>query len=179
MNIFNIMTVSDIIGSLTLLFSCISICVALYLGRKSSEDTKQMIISHKENTDTQANEIRIASRNEIKEFRILIHTILLSTIHYLDNENKILTVSTKEANHKYLELLRRYDKIKNWKLKDTDAINVNEINNHFTDMNLLEESMLELKANYECYKRSADNINVLLNHFISLDKQLFADKQYE
>lgn len=179
MRLFDMLTVSDIIGVITLLLSCIAIYVALYIGRKSSDDCKRMITSHKDNTDAQIKEIREASRNEINQFRTLIHTILVSMIHYLDNEQRILVVSAKEDNHKYLEVLRRYKDIRAWKLKESDIINASEINNHLLDMNLLEEAILELKTNYECNKRSADNINILLNHFISLDKQLSLDKQHE
>lgn len=175
MNLLSTMTITDIIGILTLLVSCIAIFVALYIGHRSSEDCKQIIISHKNNTDDQINEIRITSTNEIKEYRKLIHTLLASTIHNLENENKTLSFNAKKSHKKFSELLNRYEKIKDLEIKETDTINANEINNHFSEMKLLEESMIELKADYECYQSAADNINLLLTHFISLDKQLSSD----
>lgn len=179
MDILNTMIVTNIIGILTLIASCVAIYVALYLGRKSSKDCKRMIAAYKENADAQINEIRLASRNEIKEFRTLIHTILVSSIHDLENENKTLKVNSEKSRQKYLELRSRYERIKDFELKETDAIIINEINSHFSEMNMLAESMLELKANNEYYQRLADNINTLLNHFISLDNQLSSNIQYE
>ena len=179
MNLFSIMTISDIIGILTLLVSCIAIGVALYISHKSTKDNKQLILSHKDNTDAQINEIRIASRNEIKEFRTLIHTLLASTIYHLANENNVLAGRVKETERRYLELLNRYEQIKDCKLEETSTINVNEININFAEKNWLKESIQELKTNNEYFKKSADHISVLLDHFISLDKQLTSNKQYE
>lgn len=158
------------------IIAVIGIFVALYISRNSSKDILKLIESNKIDSNNQIRTIRAASTNEIRQLRMLIHTLLIVVVHYLESEN----IDVKNESHKLTktlnELLIRFKKIKMWKIEDSSTID--DINSHFSEMRELESSMLSL---IEQFKKTNDSSVSISRTLEKLRKPIddFYESRYE
>ena len=115
------MDIQAIATILSPIISTIAIVVALYISKKSTKDLKK-----------QNQTIRCASETEIKQIRILAHTLMIGQIYNLESANQNNVSKKKEIANSFSIILEKYEQIKDYTIDDN--IDVKQINKHFTEI---------------------------------------------
>ena len=104
------------------IISTIAIVVALYISKKSTKDLKK-----------QNQTIRCATEAEIKQIRILAHTLMIGQIYNFEYANQNNASQKNEIANSISIILERYEQIRDYTI-NADNIDVKQINKHFTEM---------------------------------------------
>lgn len=142
------------------IIAVIGIFVALYISRKSTEDILKLTVSNKTDSDNQIKTLRTVSINEIRQLRILTQTLLIAVIHSLEKENAEIDIAKQKLLGSLKELLRRYEKIKGWKIEDSNLFDIDEINTHFSELYEIEDSLVSLIENFRKLVNYANSTSV-------------------
>lgn len=145
------------------IIASIAIIVALKISKKSSEDIVNLIKSNKKYSSNQISAIRSVSINEIRQLRILFHSLLIAVIHNLEKENLEADKETQNLLDFFEELLTKFEKIKDWKIDEQSVNNINEINSHFLEMHELVDSLLSLIEQFKIIGNKTTSISKALD----------------
>lgn len=136
-----------------------SIIVALYISYKSSKDILKLIETEKTESANKINAMRKSSINEIKQIRILIHTLLVAIIHKLETDNLEIKSREQELFDEITPLIARYEKIKEWRIVDENDINLADVNSHSSEMADILSSMLSIINKYNLLHTQCTSIS--------------------
>lgn len=124
------------------IISAIAIIVALCVSRRSSKDAQKQIESAQMNSGNQIQTIRKLSEAEIKQIRILVHTLMIGQIYSLESANLQNNSKKDEIVNTISQILAKYENIKNYKI-DSDNIDIEQINSHFEEVSEVERLLIK------------------------------------
>lgn len=172
---------AQIINIISLIFSAIgslcaagSIWVALYVSKKSSKDILKLIDSNRTDSNSQIKVMIKTSEEEIKQTRILTHTLMIALIHSLASANIDEDSKKDEILNVASTLLARYEQINEQIikcLKDGDNINVEQLNSLYAEK---DDIINKIKNAINALYKINDKLNAVSKAFESLHKPMDA-----
>ena len=133
------------------IISAIAIIVALYISEKTSKELRE-----------QNRTIRCASEAEIKQIRILAHTLIIAQIYSLESAN-VNNASKKNEIYESISLaLEKIKQIEDYTI-DGDNITVEQINRHFAEMAEIQIFLVKVQNDLAGILNEANAISKALN----------------
>lgn len=151
------MDIQAIATILSPIISTIAIVVALYISKKSTKDLKK-----------QNQTIRCASETEIKQIRILAHTLMIAQIYSMEHANRENKLKKEKIENDISQILDKYKHTESYTI---DSNNIEQTNQHFSE--IAEKEKLLIKA-YNDLLKIKNESNAISKALESLKKPIDA-----